>query len=228
MKITSIDAITVSRVLRSNKLTYQQKAEFLKKNSSAIKQIIRTEISQSELETIMKKRPLIRFRPLKNSFTKQGDKILLAKSLGIEKKEVNSYINNIVNNGFKTDENVTPDNIAKVSNYVFRHGTKQQVIKFLDYELSDAKFTLERLYKLVDENDGGLFEYFSRPIHRMDNRTLSKLYNVISKNLNNSAKAGYIDKDKLDSISEFALVKIYQIQNHSKLIRAAEIYKQGI
>lgn len=225
MKITSIDAITVSRVLGSNKLTYQQKAEFIKQNSSAIKQIAKSEITEDELEMILKKRPLIRFRPLKNSFTKRGDKILLAKSLGIESKEVNSYINKVVDSGFKTDEKVSAEDISKVGNYVFRHGTKQQVIKFVDYELSDAKFTLERLYRLVDENDGGLFEYFSRPIHRMDNITLSKLYNVVSKNLNNSAKEGYLDKDKLDSVAEFALVKIYQIQNNSKLIRATELYK---
>lgn len=224
MEISSIDAVTVSKILHSQQLTDKQKAEFIKKNSYEIKQIVKSEITQQELAMLMQNRPLIRFRPLKNSFTKRGDKILLAKSLGIETKDVNKYINNLLETDFDTSGSVSTENIDKVKTYVFRHGTKEQVIRFLDYELSDVKFTLERLYKLLDDNSGGLVEYFSRPIHRMDNKTLAKLYNVISKNINDSVKSGCINSEKAASLSEWALVKIYQIQNNSKLIRAVEKY----
>ena len=224
MEISSIDAVTVSKILHSPQLTDKQKAEFIKKNSYEIKQIVKSEITQQELAMLMQNRPLIRFRPLKNSFTKRGDKILLAKSLGIETKDVNKYINNLLETNFDTSGSVSTENIDKVKTYVFRHGTKEQVIRFLDYELSDVKFTLERLYKLLDDNSGGLVEYFSRPIHRMDNKTLAKLYNVISKNINDSVKSGCINSEKAASLSEWALVKIYQIQNNSKLIRAVEKY----
>lgn len=224
MEISSIDAVTVSKILHSQQLTDKQKAEFIKKNSYEIKQIVKSEITQQELAMLMQNRPLIRFRPLKNSFTKRGDKILLAKSLGIETKDVNKYINNLLETNFDTSGSVSTENIDKVKTYVFRHGTKEQVIRFLDYELSDVKFTLERLYKLLDDNSGGLVEYFSRPIHRMDNKTLAKLYNVISKNINDSVKSGCINSEKAASLSEWALVKIYQIQNNSKLIRAVEKY----
>lgn len=127
----------------------------------------------------MSERPLIRFRPLKNSFTKKGDTIILAKSLGIAEKDIKKYINSIIENNFEIQDNLKKDNIEKVKTYVFRHGTKAQVVSFLEYELSDAKTTLEKLYKTLEENSGGLCDYFSRPIHRMDNKTLGKLYNTI-------------------------------------------------
>ena len=220
--INSLDALEVYKILSSEKLTNQQKAQFIKKNSIAIKSIAKSEITPAELKDIMSHRPLVRFRPLKNSFTKQGDDILFAKSIGITKKEIRKYINSIIDNNF---ENQHPDNLEKAKAYVYRHGTKAQVIAFLDYELSDVKTTLEKLYKTLEVNSGGLADYFSRPIHRMDNITLGKLYNTIDKNLKNSCDAGYIDKSQLNSHAEWALVKIYQIQNNSKLIRAYEAYQ---
>lgn len=223
--INFIDAIKLHSVLSSEKLTDNQKAEFIRNNSIAIKNIIKTEISKTDYLHIMQNRPLIRFRPLKNSFTKKGDSILLAKSLNISEKEIKKYINSIIDTNFKIQHNQDKDNIEKVKTYIYRHGTKEQVIKFLEYELSDTKTTLAKLYKTLDDNSGGLCEYFSRPIHRMDNITLGKLYNTIDKSLRNSEKAGYMTKEECNSHSEWALVRIYQIQNNSKLIRAYETYK---
>lgn len=224
MKIPSINEISLSKVLHSPKLTYAQKAEFIKNNITQIKQLVKSEINEPELKMIMKNRPLIRFRPLKNSFTKRGDKILLAKSLGIEPKDINKYINNLLETNFDTSGSITPENIEKTKLYVFRHGTKDQVVKFFDYELSNVKFTLERLYRLLDENSGELAGYFSRPIHRMDNKTLAKLYDVTIKNINKAVKDGILSHGEEDGLAEWALVKIYQIQNNSKLIRAAKMY----
>lgn len=220
--INSLNALEVYKILSSEKLTNNQKAKFIKKNSVAIKNLAKTDITQNEFKELMTHRPLIRFRPLKNSFTKQGDDIILTKSLGITKKEIKKYINSIIDNNF---ENQNKDDLEKVKTYVYRHGSKAQVISFLEYELSDVKTTLEKLYKTLEVNSGGLADYFSRPIHRMDNITLGKLYNTIDKSLKNSANAGYIKQDELNSHAEWALVKIYQIQNNSKVLRAYEAYK---
>lgn len=80
----------------------------------------------------------------------------------------------------------------------------------------------------MENNSGGLADYFSRPIHRMDNITLSKLYNTIDKSLQTSADAGYIKRDELNSHAQWALVKIYEIQNNSKVIRAYQAYQDLI
>ncbi len=221
--VEPITPVYINKVLGNNKITNEQKIQFIKKNESIIKSFSAEEINITELKEIMKSRPLIRFRPLKNSFTKQGDKIILAKSLNIKPKDVNEYIRNLVKTGL--NENTPPENIEKVKSYVFRHGTKGQVIKFLEYELSDTKFVLERLYKTLQANSGGLYDYYERPIHRMTNNNLSQLYNVIDKSLRNAEKDGAINKDQLNSTSEWALVKIYEIQNNSKLIRAYHKYQ---
>lgn len=223
--INSIDALEVYKILSSEKLTDAQKAQFIKKNSVAIKNLAKTDITQNEFKELMAHRPLIRFRPLKNSFTKQGDDIMFAKSVGITKKEIKKYINSIIDNNF---ENQHPENIEKAKAYVYRHGTKAQVISFLEYELSDVKTTLQKLYKTLEDNSGGLADYFSRPIHRMDNITLGKLYNTIDKSLRNSANAGYVKPDEINTHAQWALVKIYEIQNNSKLIRAYEAYNDLI
>lgn len=222
-KVEPITPVYINKVLASNKITNEQKIMFIKENAPIIKSFSAEEINVDELKEIMKSRPLIRFRPLKNSFTKQGDKVLLAKSLNIEPNEVNGYIRNLVKTGL--NKNTDTENIEKIKSYVYRHGTKGQVIKFLEYELSDTKFVLERLYKTLQANSGGLYDYYERPIHRMSNRNLAQLYNVIDKSLKNAEKDGAINKDQLTSTSEWALIKIYEIQNNSKLIRAYHKYQ---
>ncbi len=61
----------------------------------------------------------------------------------------------------------------------------------MEYELSDVKFVLNKLYKTLDINtSGSMAEYFMRPIHRMDNITMGKLYRVIDKSLRDSESKG--------------------------------------
>lgn len=83
-KVEPITPLYVNKILATNKLTDAQKLQFIKENAAAIKSFSGEEINMTELKEILKSRPLVRFRPIKNSFTKQGDKILLAKSLNIE------------------------------------------------------------------------------------------------------------------------------------------------
>lgn len=222
--VKSITPFEVYKVLSSEKLTDGQKAEFIKMNSAAVKNAADAEISASEFKEMMAHRPLVRFRPLKNSFTKQGDDIILAKALNIDIRSINIYINSLISSNFEAKD-VDKDTIDKVKTYVYRHGTKDQVVAFLEYELSDVKFVLERLYRTFDSNSGGVFGYFLRPIHRMDNNTLSRIYNVVDKSLRNSLNAGYIDQTKFNSTAEWALVKIHEIQNNSKVLRAYDLYK---
>lgn len=224
-EINSIDAVKLHQILSSEKLTDKQKAQFIKEHSIAIRETLKIEISKSEYQQLMSNRPLVRFRPLKNSFTKKGDAALLAKSLGITEKDIKKYINSVIENNFKIQDNLTRDNIEKTKTYVYRHGTKDQVVSYLEYELSDVKTVLQKLYNTLDDNPGGLCDYFSRPIHRMSNKTLAQLYNTIDSSLRNAEKAGAITIDELNTTVEWALVKIYQIQNNSKLIRAYQVYK---
>ena len=230
-KISAINSIKpisfneIQKILSSEKLTDAQKAEFIKNNSKEIKNTLKKEISKTEFLQLMQNRPLIKFKKQKNSLTKKGDKILLAKSLNIKENEINNYIYSIINTNFDIKENITKNNIEKVKTYIYRHGNKSQVIAFLEYELSDVKTTLEKLYKTMQDNSGGLCDYFSRPIHRMDNKTLAKLYNVIDKSLKKSVNEGNLTKEQYNSTAQWALVRIYQIQNNSKLIRACECYK---
>lgn len=224
--VNSISAFDIYKVLSSEKLTDNQKAEFLHKNSAAIKSVAESEITREEFKEIMANRPLIKFRPLKNSFTKQGDDIILAQALDINKKDINKYIDSVIEGNFEIHDRQDKDNIEKLKTYVYRHGTKDQVIAFLEYELSDVKFVLNKLYKTLDINTGGsMAEYFMRPIHRMDNITMGKLYRVIDKSLRDSREQGVISDEEFNTTAKWALVKIHDIQNNSKLIHAFDIYK---
>lgn len=231
MKIANIDSIdfnTVYKVLTSGRITDGQKVQFLKNNSSQIHKIVELKISSSDFNYMMSKRPLVKFRPIKNSYTKRGDKSLLAKSLNIETSDVDDYIKNLTLqiDSAKGILNLSPDNIEKVKTYVYRHGKKDQVVKFLDYELSNAKNILQTLYKTLEYNTGGVADYFIRPIHRMDNKTLLGLYNVVDKNLKNCKQNGLINDAQNRETAEWALYQIYKIQNNSKFINAVKTYRE--
>lgn len=127
---------------------------------------------------------------------------------------------------FEIQTDADKTNIDMLRTYVYRHGTKEQVVAFLENELSDVKNVLKSLYHTLDDNSGGIADYFMRPIHRMDNNTMRRLYNTIDKSLKASVDAGYTDEAKLKETSEWALVRIYQIQNNSRVLRAAKIYNE--
>jgi len=224
--IEKIDYIKIHEVLASERLTNAQKANFIKKYETQVKSALNIDITKNEFKKLMENRPLIKFRPLKNSFTKQGDDIILAQALGIDKKDIKSFINSIINSNFEIHNRIKQDDIEILKTYIYRHGTANQVVAFLEYELSDAKDILQKLYKTLEENSGGLADYFMRPIHRMSNITLGKLYNTIDKSLKNAAHAGFISSDECNSHAEWALVRIYQIQNNSRLIKAYNLYKE--
>lgn len=228
-KISSLDYITVHNILTSNKISEAQKVQFVRNNKSEISKIVEHHIAISgkDFSALMKNRPLIKFRPLKNSFTKRGDKILLAQTLGIEPVEVPDYIENIKDDMKEVDELkfLPKDEFDAIKTYVYRHGSKDDVIEFLDYELKNTKDILKSLYTTLEYHTGGVADYFIRPIHRFDNKTLVKIYNVIDKNLHEARANGKIEEEENLNIAKWALYRIYEIQNNNKFINAVKTYK---
>lgn len=230
MKVEKIEPISweyVQKIMTSNKLTEAQKAQFVRTNRVKIKEVIETKITSAEFKGLMENRPLQKFRPLKNSYTKMGDKIILAKALGIEPSQVADHIKNIANSMKDVDnlDFLSIDNFEMIKSYVYRHGTKDELVAFLDYELTKSKHVVDSLYKNLNYYAGGIADYFIRPIHRMDNKTLVKLYNVIDKHINISRQNGIITDEESKKLAEWTLIQIYKIQNNSKLINAIKTYK---
>ncbi|MBO5434645.1 hypothetical protein J6A31_02330 [bacterium] len=230
MKVEKIEPISweyVQKIMASNKLTEAQKTQFVRTNRVKIKEVIETKITSAEFKGLMENRPLQKFRPLKNSYTKMGDKIILAKALGIEPSQVADHIKNIANSMKDVDnlDFLSIDNFEMIKSYVYRHGTKDELVAFLDYELTKSKHVVDSLYKNLNYYAGGIADYFIRPIHRMDNKTLVKLYNVIDKHINISRQNGIITDEESKKLAEWTLIQIYKIQNNSKLINAIKTYK---
>lgn len=228
--INSITPITLSKVhevLTSNKITDTQKKEFVRHFRTQIQEALDVKLSGSEFKWIMRQRPLRKFKFVKNSLTKRGDKALLANLLEIEPCEVDNYIENVTEAMQKVDElDFLPKaELDAIKTYVYRHGSKDDIAVFLDYELKSSGDILETLYRTLDYYAGGLADYFIRPIHRMSNATLIKLYNVIDKNLKKARDEGSITEEQYDRTAKSALVRIYQLQNNSKLINAIKTYK---
>ena len=79
-KIEKFNPKLIHQVLSSSAITQEEKVQFIRKNNSEIISALNIVPTGSEYNKIMENRPLIKYRPLKNSFTKRGDKILLAKA----------------------------------------------------------------------------------------------------------------------------------------------------
>ena len=230
MKIQKIDKLnfeTFQKVLESTSITDSQKVQFINQNMGQIEQIMKSKISNMDFKTLMQKRALIKFRPLKNSFTKKGDKIILAKALDINPSEVSSYIKNVAGSiqDINNIHGLSPEKMDMLKTYVYRHGSKDELVAFLDYELTQSKNLTESLYRTLNYYSGVIEDYFIRPIHRIDNNTLIKVYRIIDKHIKKSITEGNLTDADSKLVAKWALVQIYKIQNNSKLINAIKTYK---
>lgn len=231
MKISKIHEATnlnnIYQVLSSREISDNKKISYLRQNKSKIISIIKKEITSSEFKMIMQNRPLLKFRPIKNSITKRTDKKLLAMALEIDHLHVDNYINDFCEKLFMTNSfsDVEKENFEIIKTYIYRHGKKEQVIKILDYELTYVKNKLELLYKTLSYNMNGVADYFRRPIHKMDNRTMVKMYEVVDKHLSELENNGIISSNEKEINAKWALATIYNIQNNSRLLNAIKIYK---
>lgn len=226
-KINSLDFDSLYKVLASNKISDVEKTEFVLSNRGKIKQIMTHAITDVEFKTLMDNRVLQKFRPLKNSYTKLGDKILLAKALNIPTSKVSDYVKEVTAS-LKDIDNMKflpHGTMQMLKTYVYRHGSKDELITFLDYELTKTEDTLRCLYRNLEYHSGGVADYFIRPIHRMDNKTLIKVFTVVNKHIKLTQKSGKISEAESQKLAKWALVQIYKIQNNSKLINAIKTYK---
>ena len=225
--ITTIDLPTIHKVMSSTSISERQKENFVKKHASQISQVLQAHISLPEYKFIMRNRPLRKFKFFKNAITKRGDKILLAETLGVDPAELDDYIGEVED--AITDLNqlsfLPEDKLDAIKTYIYRHGSKDEIVNFLDYELKTAKDVIKTLYRTLEYHTGGVADYFIRPVHKMSNNTMIQLYNVIDKNLQSAIKSGSITQEEYNETARWALVRIYEIQNNSKLINAIKTYK---
>ena len=225
--IGDIDLYRVHEIMVSGEIPADQKVQFLKKNYSKISNLADKKISSNEFRKIMNDRPLEIYSPIKNSYTKAGDKKLLAIALGIPTKDVDKYVKNLSSHVHLMHDlksiGVPKSKYDEVKIYVFRHGTKEQVIDYLDYELAHAKNILKMLYHILRYKSGGVADYFFRPAHKFDNLTLLKVYNTIDKNLQLNKLAGKINDVQAQETAELVLARIYEIQNNQKIKNAIKL-----
>lgn len=224
-KIERINPNLIRDVLGSSRITQGEKVQFIRKHSNKIKSTLDIVPSSSEFNKMMETRPLIKYRPLKNSFTKRGDKILLAKSLNISVSEVDDYIKNVQDSLSKlnTLDFLPVSTQDTLKTYIYRHGSSEQLVEFFDFELQKSNNILKTLYKTLEYNNNGVADYFVRPIHRMSNKTLVEVYGVVDKDLKIAQDKGLITEKQSLETSEWALKRIYQIQHNSKFINSLKI-----
>ena len=236
------DKLKVEAVNLTTKARAIQKIEAEKKNiekkEEITPQIPSLKLTRADFSHLMKNRPLIKYRPFKNSFTKKGDKIMLANGLEIPVNEVDDYIERVIAQEIiRFDEaqeererklaEADNEKLALVEKYILRHGTKKQMLKFVEHEMANQKLILKKLYKILDQNVGDLFAYFERPCHLLDNRTAVKMYKIINRGLDDAQKAGFIEEDANIEASKWALKQIYLIQSNYKFINAVKFFRYG-
>ena len=134
-KIEHLDIDMLQNILTSNKITESQKTSFLLRNSAKIASIVENSITSTDFNILMKNRTLQKFRPLKNSYTKWGDKIILAKALGIKHTEIPEFIKKTSNaiSEMNDLEFLPNSKLEMIKSYVYRHGSKDELVKFLDH-----------------------------------------------------------------------------------------------
>jgi len=226
-KIGAIDFYTLHNILTSNKITESQKSHFLIQNKVEIERFARNNLTASEFAAIMKNRPLVKFQLIRNSFKKRGDKILLANALEIDPGDVDGYISDVTEELKELNQLkfLQKDKFDTLKTYIYRHGSKSQLVDFLDLELIKADDKIKTIYSTLEYHTGGMADYFIRPIHRMDNKTLVKLYNVIDKHIKAEQDLGNISEADSEKVGKWALIQLYQLKNNSQLINAIKTYK---
>lgn len=230
MRISQVKPLTFNelyKVLSATHISAAQKEEFVRENRVEIDALMLGKINTEAFQTVMKNRPIKLFKPLRNSYTKAGDKKILAETLGIEPSQVPEFVNKVseaIKDGKIKD--FPKDKIENTKIYAYRHGTKEEVANFLDYELGTAQDVLGILYRTLSYNTGGVADYYVRPIHRMNNKTLVHLYDIIDKNLKDAKNTGNISETDRERTAEWALVRIYEIQNNQKLKNAIKLKRE--
>ena len=225
-KVEPVSFDNIYKILSSTRISDKTKQQYIENHKLEIKNVMLQNITSVEFKEILGKRALQKFRPLKNSFTKQGDKMLLAKALEIPIYEIPKYIKNVTVALKQIDglKFLPKDKLEMLKTYIYRHGSKDELVLFLDYELSKANNIVNTLYKTLEYHNHGIADYFIRPIHRLDNKTLIKIYKIINKHIKQSYKLGKTSDIESEKIAKWALIQLYKIQNNSQFINAIKTY----
>lgn len=225
-----LDLYKVREIVTSNKITQTEKIKFLQENHERIKSLVEEKISGTDYEKMIDVRPLKLQNPLKNIGIKYVDWKLTAHALGIKPSEVRGYMGDIVNKLESMEDlktlGITEDVYKTIRTHVYRMGSKKQVIINLDYELHHTENILDTLYHTLDYNSLGIANYFMFPHRRLDNKTMLKVYNVIDKNLKSCSESGRISESNALSTAEWALAKIYEIQNNQHFQNVIKLRKE--
>ena len=216
--------------MTSSRINEAEKIKFLNENHDKIKNLATEKISGTDYEMMIENRPLKLQNPLKNVYIKFVDWKITALALGIKPSEVKQYMGDIVNKLESMEDlktlGISEDIYKQIKTHVYRMGSKKQVITNLDYELSHSENILDTLYHTLDYNSIGIANYFMFPHRRLDDSTLIKIYNVVDKNLKLSSESGKISETTALEAAEWALAKIYDIQNNQHFKNLVKLKKE--
>ena len=228
--IGPLDLLKVREIMISNRINQTEKIKFLKENHAKIKCLAEEKISGADYEKMMEVRPLKLQNPLKNICIKVVDCKITAKALGIKPSEVRKYMGDVVNKLESMEDlkslGISEDVYRQIKTHVYRMGSKKQVITNLDYELHHTEDIAKVLYHTLDYNSCGVANYFMFPHRRLDNSTLLKIYNVIDKNLKEHCETGKISEANALQTAEWALARIYDIQNNQHFKNTMKLKKE--
>jgi len=228
--IGMLDLYKVREIMTSSKINETQKIKFLEENHTKINSLANEKISGIDYEVLMNIRPLKLQNPLKNVYIKFVDWKITAQALGVEPCEVKKYMGDVVHKLESMEDlktlGISEDTYKQIKTHVYRMGSKKQVITNLDYELRHTENILDSLYRTLDYNSIGIANYFMFPHRRLDNKTLIKVYNVIDDNLKLSNKSGKISEAEAMEASQWALAKIYEIQNNQHFKNLVKLKKE--
>ena len=226
----TLDLYKVREIMTSNKINQTEKIKFLQDNHDKIKCLAEEKISGTDYEWLMEIRPLKLQSPLKNVYIKFVDWKITAKALGVKPGEVKKYMGDIVDKLESMEDlkalGISEDVYKQIKTHVYRMGSKKQVITILDYELHHTENILDTLYHTLGYNSCGIANYFMFPHRRLNNSTMLKIYNVIDKNLKSSSALGKISEANSLQASEWALAKIYDIQNNQHFKNLVKLKKE--
>ena len=149
----------------------------------------------------------------------------LATLLKMNKSVIDDYIDMLIRKHF---QNLTPEeikNIGPIRAYIYKQGIISQILEILEFELSDVRTTLTFLYGTLENNSGGLADFLSSNRGPLSNAALSSIHSVITKSVKKSADAGYIRQSETEKIAQWALARIYELQNNPQVVHAMDLYR---
>ena len=150
---------------------------------------------------------------------------MIAKLLNMDKNGINNYLDSLIMRKFQNLSPLEIQYFGKIKAYIYKQGVIRRVLAVLRYELSDVRTALTNLYTTLENNTGGLADFLSSKNEPMSNETIEQIYTTIDKGIKKATAAGYIRETEAGKISQWALARIYELQNRPELMHAIDIYK---